>query len=53
MVSWSSGGGFLATVNERMPMVVWIWQASDMMLAALLIHHSPVKQLAWDPTSER
>lgn len=52
-VQWSASGRYLATVNENLPTAVWLWDAQHLQLTSLVQHRAPIRQLAWDPESER
>ncbi|ORX48249.1 WD40 repeat-like protein [Hesseltinella vesiculosa] len=46
--SFSCQGNFLATVNDAMPNVVWIWDLEQGTKSAIS-HLHPVNQIAWNP----
>jgi hypothetical protein len=50
---WSADGEFLAATEESMPRCVWIWQSSDMKLAALLVLLGTVSSVEWRPRVEQ
>jgi hypothetical protein len=43
-------GTLLATKSDVTPSTVWIWYPHRATAAAVLIHHSPVKKIKWNPT---
>ena len=45
-----SANGSLATKDDLLPTTVWIWSLELGTAIAVLIHHSPVKHIAWHPT---
>ena len=49
-VIFNNNGSLLATKSDSIPTTVWIWSMSTGAPVAVLIHHSPVKHLAWHPT---
>ena len=48
-MSFSGDGTLLATKNDSIPTTVWIWSLQSGRPVAVLIHHSPVKQISWHP----
>lgn len=40
----------LATRDDATPTAVWIWDLSKLAAIAVLVHHSPVRNLSWHPT---
>jgi WD40 repeat protein len=51
-IAWSPNSSLLATVNENMPHAVWIWDVLSASLAAVLVHISSVRSLAWSPAGD-
>lgn len=49
-MSWSPDSMLLATVNENMPHAVWVWDVEAATLAAVLLHLSSVRSIAWSPS---
>lgn len=45
--AWSPDSRLLASVNENMPHAVWVWDVAAATLAAVLLHLSPVRGVAW------
>ena len=50
---YSPDSYYIATVNDNMPNVVWLWDVTKLQLTALLVHISPVTCIQWDPTHPR
>ncbi len=50
LMAYNPDGSLLATRNDSVPTTVWIWSLQTGRALAVLIHHSPVRQLAWHPT---
>ena len=50
LLSWSRGGKYLATRNDNMPRVLWIWDGETLLLHSLLIQQSAITDAAWHPT---
>jgi WD40 repeat protein len=50
---WSHDGRFIATVDEKSPTAVWIWDAVDSGLAAVLLQMGDVTGVSWDPRGDR
>lgn len=48
-MAWSPDSMLLATVNENMPHAVWVWDVAEATLAAVLLHLSSVRSMAWSP----
>lgn len=46
---WSPSGKFLATINDNMPNVVWIWNMVRLNLLSVLEHKDKVRTFAWAP----
>lgn len=47
---WSYDSNFLATKNDNMPNVLWVWQVSSLSLHTLIIQIKPIKHFSWSPT---
>lgn len=48
IMTFSSDGAFLASVDSARSNVVWIWSLTDSpSLVSVLVHEQPVRQLAW------
>jgi len=50
ILAFSADRSFLATKHDLLPTTVWIWSLHAGTSVAVLIHHSPVKNVAWHPT---
>lgn len=50
---YSTDSHYIATINDNMPNVVWIWDVTTLKLSVLLVHMSTVKCIQWDPTKPR
>src|SRR5689334_15572980 len=48
-LAWSPDSMLLASVNENMPHAVWVWDVEGATLAAVLLHLSAVRSIAWSP----
>jgi hypothetical protein len=48
-MSWSYDSLFLATKNDNIPNVVWIWQISNLSLYSIAVQIKPVKHFSWSP----
>jgi WD40 repeat protein len=48
-ISFNSSGTMAATKDDSTPTAVWIWNLSSRVASTIIIHHSPVRQLAWHP----
>ncbi|MCJ1475546.1 hypothetical protein MMC13_004209 [Lambiella insularis] len=48
-ISFNSNGTLLASRSDNTPTTVWIWDLVSLTLYAVLIHHSHVKSLQWNP----
>ncbi|EPS25174.1 hypothetical protein PDE_00105 [Penicillium oxalicum 114-2] len=52
IMSFSSDGHHLATVDATRSNVVWIWFVDESpQLVSVLVHEQPVRQLAWHPST--
>jgi len=49
---WSSSGELLATINDNMPMTVWIWSMSRLNLMSVVNHKDKVSSFKWAPGDE-
>jgi len=50
---WSSCGRYIGSVCENLCTTVWVWDLETLMLAAIVVHKSPVKNMSWDPVQPR
>jgi hypothetical protein len=50
LITFNADGTVLATRDDSTPTTVWIWDLKKLSAAAVLIQHSPIKQLLWHPT---
>ena len=46
-MSFNANGSLLASRSDSTPTTVWMWSLETGNLAAVLIHHAPVKHLEW------
>ncbi|KAJ5490789.1 hypothetical protein N7539_002356 [Penicillium diatomitis] len=52
IMTFSSDGGHLATVDSTRSNVVWIWAMNPTpQLTSVLVHEQPVRQLLWHPAT--
>eukprot|EP00899_Mesostigma_viride_P019511 jgi/Mesvir1/27561/Mv07311-RA.1 len=49
LLLWSADNHYLATRNDNMPCVLWIWDMTKIALAAVLVQAEPIKSAQWDP----
>jgi WD40 repeat protein len=49
-IAFNSSGSMAATKDDSTPTAVWLWDLASLSAAAVLIHHSPVRQLSWHPS---
>jgi WD40 repeat protein len=49
LAEWSPDGSCLATRADASPAAAWVWDSASLQLAAVLLHATPVRALAWDP----
>lgn len=49
-IAFSSNARYIATINDNMPNVVWIWDIDKLEMANVLIQKHTVKHLAWSPS---
>lgn len=52
LMAWSPDSRFLATRNDNMPNVAWVWDTARLRLASVVIHKAPVRALQWHPTRD-
>lgn len=52
-VAFSPDSRFIATRNDNMPSVVWIWDVPNLRLSVVLIQTGHVREIKWDPTQCR
>jgi len=50
LMAWSFDSNFLASRNDNMPCVLWIWTVSNLSLNTVIIQNKPIKHFAWSPT---
>lgn len=50
---FSSNNRYLATRNDNMPNVVWIWDISKLCLSTVLVQSYTVQAMEWDPKQTR
>ncbi|KAK9699328.1 hypothetical protein RND81_08G167600 [Saponaria officinalis] len=50
-MGWSNDSQYVFTRDDTMPTVLWIWDISQLQLAAILVQKESIKAAAWDPTS--
>lgn len=53
MISFSPDSRYIATRNDNMPNVVWIWDVVNLRLSVVLQQTNPVREIKWDPTQAR
>ncbi|KAK9699303.1 hypothetical protein RND81_08G166000 [Saponaria officinalis] len=51
LMGWSNDSQYVFTRDDTMPTVLWIWDISQLQLAAILVQKESIKAAAWDPTS--
>ena len=51
--AWNYNGSYLASVDDSMPNVLWIWDILNLVTKAVLIQISPIKSFAWACDSSR
>ncbi len=49
MVIWSADGRFMATRNDNMPRLAWIWDVESLSLASVMLQISPIRHMQWSP----
>lgn len=47
--AFSPNNRYLATRNDNMPTVLWIWSMEELSLAAVLVQVHPIKHIVWNP----
>ncbi|XP_061639379.1 WD repeat-containing protein WRAP73 isoform X2 [Phyllopteryx taeniolatus] len=52
-LAFSSDSRYLATKNDNMASVIWVWDVQKMSLEAVLEQTSPVRCFQWDPRRSR
>lgn len=52
-VLFSCDSKYMATKNDNMPNVVWIWDVTKLSLAVLLLQSNPIREFLWDPLQSR
>ena len=50
IMALNSNQTILATKSDSAPTTAWIWSMKTTKPVTVLIHHSPIKQLAWHPS---
>ncbi|KAF2756931.1 WD40 repeat-like protein [Pseudovirgaria hyperparasitica] len=50
ITTFNADGTLVATRDENTPTTVWIWDLSNLAPRAVIIQHSPIKQLLWNPS---
>ncbi|RDD42428.1 WD repeat-containing protein WRAP73 [Trichoplax sp. H2] len=50
---FSADSRYLATINDNMPKVVWLYSVAKLTLSVVLIQAAAVKAIAWDPIETR
>lgn len=48
-LSWSFDSNFVATKNDAIPNVLWIWQISCLSLYMVTIQSRPIRTFSWSP----
>ncbi|KTW28958.1 hypothetical protein T552_01588 [Pneumocystis carinii B80] len=49
ILSFNKDGTLVATRNDNMPTILWIWSLSDLTPIAILIYCNPIKAVKWCP----
>ena len=52
MLSWSPSERYLATKNDNLPSVVWIWNVVQKQLVSVLLQRQPVRFMKWEPEND-
>lgn len=52
-ILFSPDSRYVATKNDNMPNVVWIWDVVNLRLGVVLMQTSPVREMKWDPMQPR
>jgi WD40 repeat protein len=50
-IAFNANGTIVATRDDSAPTTVWLWDLTKLTATAVLIQHSPVRQLSWHPTN--
>ncbi|KAF2431621.1 tricorn protease N-terminal domain-containing protein [Tothia fuscella] len=50
LIAFNANGTVVATRDDSVPTTVWLWDLTKLTATAVLVQHSPVKQLSWHPT---
>lgn len=53
VVVFSPDSRYVATRNDNMPCVVWIWEVASLRLSVVLLQANPVREIKWDPVQPR
>jgi len=48
-MTWSFDSLFVATKNDSIPNVIWIWQISNLSLYSLAVQSKPIRDFSWSP----
>jgi len=51
-LAWSPDNAFIASKNDNMPNVLWIWDANSLSLKVVLIQLQPIKCFVWSENSD-
>ncbi len=49
IVIWSANGRYMATRNDNMPRLAWIWNVESFSLASVMLLISPIRHMQWSP----
>jgi WD40 repeat protein len=52
MVAWSPDNNYIASKNDNMPNVLWVWDVNSLNLKAVLIQLQPIKSFVWSENSD-
>ena len=52
LLSWSTGGRYLATRNDNMPRVLWVWDGTTLLLHSVLLQIGAIRMAVWHPTQQ-
>jgi len=52
-VEWSCDSRLLCSRDDARPHAIWVWDAIQMSLLALIVHARPVLQAKWHPSQQR
>lgn len=50
VIAFNADGTMVATRDDVAPTTVWLWDLTKLAACAVLIQHSPVKQMSWHPS---